>query len=123
MQQADTNVIEIDQLVTHYGQREILKGVDLQVRQGEIMVIMGGSGSGKTTLMRNLLGLNRPTSGSIRVLGNDITRISTRELYALRRKMGVSFQGGALPRMASSCSSGDGTFEATTPGCTTWRFS
>ena len=46
--------------------------------------------------MRNLLGLNRPTSGSIRIFDNDITRISTRELYALRRKMGVSFQGGAL---------------------------
>jgi phospholipid/cholesterol/gamma-HCH transport system ATP-binding protein len=94
--QADTNVIEVEQLVTHYGEREILRGVDLQVRRGEIMVIMGGSGSGKTTLMRNLLGLNRPTSGSIRILGNDITRISSRELYALRRKMGVSFQGGAL---------------------------
>lgn len=96
MSQADTNVIEVEKLVTHYGEREILKGVDLQVRQGEIMVIMGGSGSGKTTLMRNLLGLNRPTSGSIRIFGNDITRASARELYALRRKMGVAFQGGAL---------------------------
>ena len=95
-EQADTNVIEVERLVTHYGEREILKGVNLQVRQGEIMVIMGGSGSGKTTLMRNLLGLNRPTSGSIRVFGSEITRISARELYALRRKMGVSFQGGAL---------------------------
>ena len=90
------NVIEIENLVTHYGEREILKGVDLDIRAGEIRVIMGGSGSGKTTLMRNLLGLNRPTSGSIRILGKDITRIGTRELYALRRKMGVAFQGGAL---------------------------
>ena len=96
MSQADTNIIEVEKLVTHYGEREILKGIDLQVRQGEIMVIMGGSGSGKTTLMRNLLGLNRPTSGTIRIFGNDITRASTRELYALRRKMGVAFQGGAL---------------------------
>ncbi|HEX9179178.1 MAG TPA: ABC transporter ATP-binding protein [Burkholderiales bacterium] len=90
------NVIEVEDLVAHYGSREILKGINLAIRQGEIMVIMGGSGSGKTTLMRNLLGLNRPTSGHIRVLGKDITRIGRRELYELRRKMGVAFQGGAL---------------------------
>jgi len=66
------------------------------VLAGEIMVIMGGSGSGKTTLMRNMLGLNKPTSGSIRVFGKDITRIRKRELYEIRRKIGVAFQGGAL---------------------------
>jgi len=90
------NRIEVENLVAHYGERAILKGIDVNIRGGEIMVIMGGSGSGKTTLMRNLLGLNKPTSGSIRVFGKDITRISSRELYALRRKMGVAFQGGAL---------------------------
>jgi phospholipid/cholesterol/gamma-HCH transport system ATP-binding protein len=90
------NVIEVADLVTHYGSREILKGINLAIRQGEIMVIMGGSGSGKTTLMRNLLGLNRPTSGHIRILGKELTRIGRRELFDLRRKMGVAFQGGAL---------------------------
>jgi phospholipid/cholesterol/gamma-HCH transport system ATP-binding protein len=90
------NVIEVKGLVAHYGDRMILKGVDLDIRAGEVMVIMGGSGSGKTTFLRNMLGLNKPTSGSIHILGKDITRISTRELYALRRKMGVAFQGGAL---------------------------
>ncbi len=93
---APEKVIEIKKLVTHYGDREILKGVDLDIHAGEIMVIMGGSGSGKTTLMRNLLGLNKPTSGSIHILGQNITRLRTRELYKLRRKMGVAFQGGAL---------------------------
>ena len=93
---APENVIEIGKLVTHYGDREILKGVYLSNHAGEIMVIMGGSGSGKTTLMRNLLGLNKPTSGSIHILGQDITQLGTRELYKLRRKMGVAFQGGAL---------------------------
>lgn len=90
------NVIEVENLVSHYGEKEILKGINLAIRPGEIMVIMGGSGSGKTTLMRHLLGLNRPTSGCIRILGKDITRIGRRELYELRRKTGVAFQGGAL---------------------------
>jgi phospholipid/cholesterol/gamma-HCH transport system ATP-binding protein len=90
------NVIEVETLVSHYGEKEILKGINLAIQAGEIRVIMGGSGSGKTTLMRNLLGLNRPTSGHIRILDKDITRIGRRELYALRRRMGVAFQGGAL---------------------------
>jgi len=90
------NIIEVENLVAHYGERVILNGINLCIRTGEIMVIMGGSGSGKTTLMRNLLGLNKPTSGSIHILGKDITKISKRELYAIRRKMGVAFQGGAL---------------------------
>ncbi len=90
------NVIEVKDLVAHYGERAILKGVNLDIREGEVMVIMGGSGSGKTTFLRNMLGLNKPTSGSINILGKDITKISTREMYALRRKMGVAFQGGAL---------------------------
>jgi phospholipid/cholesterol/gamma-HCH transport system ATP-binding protein len=60
------------------------------------MVIMGGSGSGKSTLLRRLLGLERPTSGSIRLLGQEISRMSELELYELSRRIGVAFQGGAL---------------------------
>ena len=90
------HIIEVKNLVAHYGERVILNDINLDIRTGEIMVIMGGSGSGKTTFMRNLLGLNKPTSGSIRILGKDITKISKRELYEIRRKMGVAFQGGAL---------------------------
>ncbi len=89
-------VIEVTDLITHYGEREILKGVNLKVHRGEILVIMGGSGSGKSTLLRHLLGLKQPTSGSIRLLGTEITDISKKGLYELRRKMGVAFQGGAL---------------------------
>ena len=88
--------IEVEHLVTHYGSRNILKDIDLTVNQGEIMVIMGGSGSGKSTLLRHLLGLNRPTSGHIRLLGKDITHINAREMHELRKEMGVAFQGGAL---------------------------
>lgn len=89
-------VIEVENLITHYGKTEILHGIDLTVYEGEIMIIMGGSGSGKSTLLRFLLGLGVPTSGSIRLLGKDITRISADELYVLRKNMGVAFQGGAL---------------------------
>ncbi len=89
-------VIEIRDLYTHYGERLILKAVDLTVEQGEIMVIMGGSGSGKSTLLWHLLGLHRPTSGTINLLGNDINTLSDLEMHHLRRDMGVAFQGGAL---------------------------
>ncbi len=89
-------VIEVENLVTHYGRRTILSDVDMQVSAGEIRVIMGGSGSGKTTLLRHILGLNRPTRGTIRVLGKDINRITAQQMYRLRKSMGVSFQGGAL---------------------------
>jgi ABC-type transport system involved in resistance to organic solvents, ATPase component len=89
-------VIEIENLVTHYGDSKILHGVNLTVYEGEIMIIMGGSGSGKSTLLRYLLGLGIPTSGSIRLLGKDITRLTAKEMYDLRKNMGVAFQGGAL---------------------------
>jgi phospholipid/cholesterol/gamma-HCH transport system ATP-binding protein len=89
-------VIEVRDLVTHYGGRQILHGVNLDVRQGEIMVIMGGSGSGKSTLLRHLLGLEHPASGCVRVLGKNLEELGPAELLDLRKKMGVAFQGGAL---------------------------
>lgn len=88
--------IEVTDLVTHYGSRLILDHVNFSARQGEIMVIMGGSGSGKSTLLRHLLGLHRPTSGSIKLLGKDITKMNADEMFDLRKNMGVAFQGGAL---------------------------
>ena len=87
-------VIEVEHLVTHYGARKILDDVSMTVYKGEIMVIMGGSG--KSTLLRYLLGLHQPTSGSIKLLGKDITKLSALEMQGLRKNMGVSFQGGAL---------------------------
>ena len=89
-------VIEVHDLVTHYGTRKILHGINLEIREGEVMVIMGGSGSGKSTLLNTLLGLLRPTSGEIRLLGQHLWEISDVERTALRQKMGVAFQGGAL---------------------------
>jgi len=93
---ARSPVIEVEDLVAHYGERAILKGVSLAVEEGEIRVVMGGSGSGKSTLLRHLLGLERPTAGHIRLLGVDIVRAGSMELYELRKKIGVAFQSGAL---------------------------
>ncbi|PPR72975.1 MAG: putative ribonucleotide transport ATP-binding protein mkl [Alphaproteobacteria bacterium MarineAlpha3_Bin4] len=89
-------VIEVENLVTHYGERQILNGVTMEVRDGEIMVIMGGSGSGKSTLLRHLMALEIKTSGTMRILGKDIDALSQVEFFDLRKKLGVAFQGGAL---------------------------
>ena len=90
------DVVEIDGLVAHYGSRKVLDGIEMRVKRGEIMVIMGGSGSGKSTLLRHMLGLQRPSAGRVRLFGKDLARLPTKALYRLRRKIGVAFQGGAL---------------------------
>lgn len=93
---ANNSVIQVRELVTHYGMRKILDQVTLDIHAGEIMVIMGGSGSGKSTLLRFMLGLERATSGIIRVLNQELGSLSVKEMFQLRKKTGVAFQGGAL---------------------------
>src|SRR6516225_3012933 len=89
-------LIEVEKLEAWYGRRRILHGIDFSVNAGEIRVIMGGSGSGKSTLLRHLLGLHKPRSGTVRLLGVDIGSASEREMLEVRKQIGVSFQGGAL---------------------------
>jgi len=89
-------VVSVEGLVTHYGQRLILDRVSMEARRGETMVILGGSGSGKSTLLRHIVGLEKPTSGVIRIFGKDIGKLSEEEFNQIRRKMGMSFQGSAL---------------------------
>ena len=79
-----------------YGTREILHGLDFDVLRGETVVILGGSGSGKSTLLRTLVGLERPSAGEVIVKGTDLARASRRDLDAIRKRIGLSFQGGAL---------------------------
>lgn len=90
------NVIEIKDLNTFYGSRQILSNINLQVTHKEIMVIMGHSGSGKSTLLKHMLGLKKPESGSIELLDKEITGMNRHQLFELRKKIGVAFQNGAL---------------------------
>ncbi|TDJ31931.1 MAG: ATP-binding cassette domain-containing protein [Gammaproteobacteria bacterium] len=89
-------VLEVEDLVVEYGRRRILDGISMNVRAGEIMVIMGGSGSGKSTLLRHLLGLEVPAGGTVRMLGRDVSEMTNTEMDDLRQHVGVSFQSGAL---------------------------
>jgi phospholipid/cholesterol/gamma-HCH transport system ATP-binding protein len=89
-------VISLRNLRVSYGDREILHGVSFDVVQGETLVILGGSGSGKSTLLRTLVGLEKPTAGQIFIKGQDLAEASATEMDEIRRKIGMSFQGGAL---------------------------
>jgi len=90
------NLIEITDLHYSINGRKIFSGLTLNVRRGEITAIMGPSGTGKTTLLRLITGQLKPTSGRIVVYGQDIATLSQKEIYALRRRMGMLFQNGAL---------------------------
>lgn len=79
-----------------YGEVEILHGITLDVNRGETLVILGGSGSGKSTLLRTLVGLEKASSGEIWIKGKNIAAISDAEMDEIRKKIGMSFQGGAL---------------------------
>jgi phospholipid/cholesterol/gamma-HCH transport system ATP-binding protein len=89
-------LISLQNLRVQYGDREILHGVSFDVKRGETMVILGGSGSGKSTLLRTLVGLEKPSSGIISIKGQNIAAISQQDMDEIRKKIGMSFQGGAL---------------------------
>jgi phospholipid/cholesterol/gamma-HCH transport system ATP-binding protein len=89
-------MISLRNLRVSYGQREILHGISFDVMRGETLVILGGSGSGKSTLLRTLVGLEKPDSGEIWLKGKNLAVISEAEMDEIRKKIGMSFQGGAL---------------------------
>ncbi len=88
--------IKITGLVTHYGEIEILKNISFSIPRGMTTVILGGSGCGKSTLLKHLIGLLKPTGGSIIINGENIAAIKEGELDEVRKRMGVLFQGSAL---------------------------
>lgn len=89
-------VIEVRQLCNRFGQHVIHDNLDLDLRHGEILGVVGGSGTGKTVLLRSIVGLNTPASGHIRVFGEDLTELSAPERSMIEQRFGVLFQGGAL---------------------------
>ncbi len=91
-----TTKISIQNLAKNFGSKEVLSGINLEVKKGESLVILGGSGSGKSVLIKLVASLMQPTSGSIKIDGDEISNISASERDKLMGKFGFLFQGGAL---------------------------
>ena len=96
MNHNNENAVEVHNLSVRFGTNTVLEGVNLDVPNGEITVIIGGSGCGKTTLLRTIIHLTEPASGSVKLLGNDIASLEEDETDLLLRRVGVMFQQGAL---------------------------
>ena len=93
---ASDNLVEVESVTFAYGEREILRNIDLVIPRGKVVAIMGGSGCGKTTTLRLIGGQLKPQKGRVRVAGKVMHELDQQELYAMRRKMGMLFQFGAL---------------------------
>ncbi|MDX5446672.1 MAG: ATP-binding cassette domain-containing protein [Zoogloeaceae bacterium] len=93
---APEHVIEVRGLVNRFGAQIVHDGLDLDVRRGEVLGVVGGSGTGKSVLLRTIVGLNRPAAGTIRVLGHDLDALTSTQRSRLERRFGVLFQRGAL---------------------------
>ena len=96
MAAATESVIEVRGLVNRFGDLTVHRDLDLTVERGEIYAVVGGSGSGKSVLLRSIIGLNRPHSGDIRLLGMPVGRLSAGQQSTLEQRFGVLFQNGAL---------------------------
>ncbi|PYU35360.1 MAG: ABC transporter ATP-binding protein [Acidobacteria bacterium] len=94
--QQNEAIVSVRDLRLRFGEREILHGISFDVRRYETLVILGGSGSGKSTLLRALVSLEKPSAGEIWVKGKNIAQVSGAEMDEIRKKLGMSFQGGAL---------------------------
>jgi phospholipid/cholesterol/gamma-HCH transport system ATP-binding protein len=88
--------VELEDVHLSQGDREVFRGLSCGFPRGKITMVLGGSGSGKSTLLRTIGGLVRPGSGSVRVAGHEITKLSERDLFRMRDRIGMLFQGGAL---------------------------
>lgn len=88
--------LDVRNIHKSFGANHVLKGVSLSVNKGDSLVILGGSGAGKSVLMRHLVGLYHPDSGSVHLDGVDMAKLKRKEMQQFRRKMGMTFQEGAL---------------------------
>jgi phospholipid/cholesterol/gamma-HCH transport system ATP-binding protein len=91
-----SSIVEVVGVEYEIGDHQIFRGLNLSAERGQITAIMGPSGTGKTTLLRLLMGALHPQRGSVRFFGQDVNQLNRRELYALRRRVGMLFQNGAL---------------------------
>ncbi|HOI67747.1 MAG TPA: ATP-binding cassette domain-containing protein, partial [Thiomonas arsenitoxydans] len=89
-------IVQIDALDFGYGERPILRHIDMTIQRGQVVAVMGASGGGKTTLLRLIGGQVRPQRGSVRFEGQDLAGASQDQIFAMRRRMGMLFQFGAL---------------------------
>ncbi len=96
MDRGNDIVIRVRGLVNRFGRQVVHDGLDLDVRRGEILGLVGGSGSGKSVLLRCIIGLRRPTAGTITIEGQDITRMDHHRFLDIQKRWGVLFQSGAL---------------------------
>jgi phospholipid/cholesterol/gamma-HCH transport system ATP-binding protein len=96
MNSDEAPVIEVVDLVRKFGDRAVINNVSLKIHRGETLVIMGGSGCGKSTLLRHVIGSMKPTSGSVKIFGEEITAMNEQEISDVRRRFGMLFQSGAL---------------------------
>ncbi|NMG43683.1 ATP-binding cassette domain-containing protein [Aromatoleum toluvorans] len=91
-----TNIIEVRSVRNQFGPQVVHDGLDLDVRQGEILSVVGGSGTGKSVLLRTIVGLNKPAAGSVSVFGEDLLALPAARRARIERRFGVLFQKGAL---------------------------
>jgi phospholipid/cholesterol/gamma-HCH transport system ATP-binding protein len=89
-------VVEVKDLVRKFGDRSVIDNLSFTIHRGETLVIMGGSGCGKSTLLRHIIGVMKPTSGSVKIFGEEITTMNDRQIEEIRRRFGMLFQSGAL---------------------------
>src|SRR5436853_6631831 len=96
MMERSISAIEFQNVKMAYDERVILDDVSFVVNPGETKIVMGGSGTGKSTILKLVLGLIKPQEGRILIDGDDVTRMTEAELTAVRKKIGMVFQDGAL---------------------------
>jgi phospholipid/cholesterol/gamma-HCH transport system ATP-binding protein len=92
----ESSMIEVDRLVRKFGDRMVLNDISFNVHRGDTLVIMGGSGCGKSTLLRHMIGSMQPTSGTVKLFGEEVTGMKEREILRIRLRFGMLFQSGAL---------------------------
>jgi phospholipid/cholesterol/gamma-HCH transport system ATP-binding protein len=89
-------IVEVTNLFRKFGDRTVIDNLSFTIHRGETLVIMGGSGCGKSTLLRHIIGVMKPTAGSVKIFGQEITMMNDVEIAEIRRRFGMLFQSGAL---------------------------